>query len=121
MNRFTGLSIGQVFALLPNLYPTIRPAATGSKRPVGLVPVEQPQPRPSIPAVLPPVPRIPHHPGKLRQPRLAPDGPALIAGLELVRRIKGAEMDLDLIPGAGKDGGAAVGAEMAAAKGAGFA
>jgi hypothetical protein len=49
-----------------------------------------------------------------RQPGLPPNHPGFVAGLELVRRIKCAQMYLDLAARDGKDRRAAGGAEMAA-------
>lgn len=51
-----------------------------------------------------------------REPGFAAEGPAFVGGGELIGRVEGAEMDLDLAAAGegGEDGGAADGAEVAA-------
>jgi hypothetical protein len=67
-----------------------------------------------------PVPFIKSGSGKRREPACAADCPKFIGRAKLVGVVQRAEMDLDLVRRAGKDGRSAMRAEVAALIAAGF-
>src|SRR5690606_18307069 len=76
---------------------------------------------PLFPPLTLPIALISPHAGERGQPGFAAEGPAFVGGEQLFGGVEGAEVHFDLVAGAGEDGGAAAGAEVAAGVGVGVA